>query len=627
MENELLKGVQFATESLFPIMCIISLVFALILKKLFSRINEISVKVWVQGCFCFSIGIIFVACRDILPLYWGYVIGNALIAYSHYLCLKSCENFFNLDIKRSKVPEIICIVYGFGFAAIKTLHGDLFIALYVGLFTVLFHFWIFLKLKQLQSINQNDILKLIGLSYLLSVIIWLMRVLLSDFYQFGESLNPGFVNWFTLLVLTLIMMTKHVFFIAMLQERTNHNLFGAQDIIRQRDNLIDSLNDEKYKYEMANAAKSQFLANVSHELRTPLHGLIGMLSIALKSDISTSVHKSIDKAIYSAKALLNILNEILDFAKIEAGIMTVENIRFSTKQLFDDVRDLFELAAKDKHLEFNFEIDPLLPQFVVGDFYKIRQVLFNLVGNSIKFTNSGSLKIQANVNHIDSNWLNLTITVIDTGIGIENEKISEVLQPFNQVDNANSRSYQGVGLGLPISEKILSNLGSNLSIKSEPNVGTEMSFSLRLRVQETNEAPFHSQNNESQIVKADFQKFSALIAEDNPVNAEVIKQYLDFLKIKAHFVSNGQECLQYLENNVVDFVLMDIQMPILDGLDTSRLIRSNPKYEGIFIFGLSASAAQSDYALALQSGMNDFLVKPFDLDSFSKILIKHLNTK
>ena len=565
MENELLKGVQFATESLFPIMCIISLVFALILKKLFSRINEISVKVWVQGCFCFSIGIIFVACRDILPLYWGYVIGNALIAYSHYLCLKSCENFFNLDIKRSKVPEIICIVYGFGFAAIKTLHGDLFIALYVGLFTVLFHFWIFLKLKQLQSINQNDILKLIGLSYLLSVIIWLMRVLLSDFYQFGESLNPGFVNWFTLLVLTLIMMTKHV--------------------------------------------------------------LIGMLSIALKSDISTSVHKSIDKAIYSAKALLNILNEILDFAKIEAGIMTVENIRFSTKQLFDDVRDLFELAAKDKHLEFNFEIDPLLPQFVVGDFYKIRQVLFNLVGNSIKFTNSGSLKIQANVNHIDSNWLNLTITVIDTGIGIENEKISEVLQPFNQVDNANSRSYQGVGLGLPISEKILSNLGSNLSIKSEPNVGTEMSFSLRLRVQETNEAPFHSQNNESQIVKADFQKFSALIAEDNPVNAEVIKQYLDFLKIKAHFVSNGQECLQYLENNVVDFVLMDIQMPILDGLDTSRLIRSNPKYEGIFIFGLSASAAQSDYALALQSGMNDFLVKPFDLDSFSKILIKHLNTK
>ena len=627
MENELIKGIRFATESLFPIMSIISLVFAFILHKLFAQINDVSIEIWIRGCFCFAFGIFFVALRNIAPLYLGYIIGNFLIAYSHYLCLKSCEFFFNREHDRKKIPEVICLIYGLGFALLKYINLESYMAIYVGIFTMLLHGWLFSKLMQLKKLTGNYIQGLIAFCYLFSSIIWAFRIYIADLYNFGESVSPGFINWFTLLVLTLIIMVKNSFFIAMLQEWTNQNLYGAKDIIRQRDDLIDSLNDEKYKYEMASGAKSQFLANVSHELRTPLHGLIGMLSIVIKSDIAIETHKSIDKAIYSAKALLTILNDILDFAKIESGIMTIDNSHFLPQQLFDDVKDLFDIAAKDKGIELIFEIDPKLPKFLIGDFYKIRQVIFNLVGNSIKFTNSGTVKVKACVYHQDNHWVGITIFVIDSGIGISAEKIDDVLLPFNQVDNANTRSYQGVGLGLPISQKILSNLGSNLEIQSEHNSGTKVWFRLCLKTDSAHSTSNSPKKNEVKSAIGAFNGSRAIIAEDNPINTEVLRNYLNYLHIDALYVTNGKKCLEQMENNHFDFVLMDIQMPELDGLETTKIIRSNPKYEGIPIIGLSASSAQSDYAIALQSGMNDFLVKPFDLDTFSRVLEKHLNYK
>jgi len=627
VENELIKGIRFATESLFPIMCIISLVFAFILHKLFSQIKDTSIEIWVRGCFCFSFGIPFVAFRNIAPIYLGYIIGNFLIAYSHYLCLKSCEYFLDSKYDRKKIPEVICLIYGLGFVLFKYLNLESYMASYVGVFTMILHSWIFYKMIQHKQSSGNYILGLIGCCYLFSSLIWALRIFVADIYNFGESVNPGFINWFTLLILTLIIMVKNVFYIAMLQVRTNENLYGAKDIIRQRDNLIDSLNDEKYKYEMASEAKSHFLANVSHELRTPLHGLIGMLSIVMKSDIAIETHKSIDKAIYSAKALLTILNDILDFAKIESGIMTIDNSHFMPQQLFDDVKNLFDIAAKDKGLELIFEVDPKLPKFLIGDFYKIRQVIFNLVGNSIKFTNSGTVKIKACVDHQDNHWYGITIFVIDSGIGIPAEKIDYVLLPFNQVDNANTRSYQGVGLGLPISQKILSNLGSNLEIQSEHNSGTKVWFKLCLKTDSLHSTSNSPKKNEVKSAIGAFNGSRAIIAEDNPINTEVLRNYLNYLHIDALYVTNGKKCLEQMENNHFDFVLMDIQMPELDGLETTKIIRSNPKYEGIPIIGLSASAAQSDYAIALQSGMNDFLVKPFDLDTFCSVLEKHLSYK
>ena len=546
MENELIKGIKFAIESLFPIMSIVSLIFAFILHKLFSKIKDVSIEIWIRGCFCFAFGIFFVAIRNIAPLYLGYIIGNFLIAYSHYLCLKSCEFFFNREHDRKKIPEVICLIYGLGFALLKYINLESYMAIYVGIFTMLLHGWLFSKLMQLKKLTGNYIQGLIAFCYLFSTINWAFRIYVADLYNFGESVNPG---------------------------------------------------------------------------------LIGMLSIVLKSDIAIETHKSIDKAIYSAKALLTILNEILDFAKIESGIMSIDNSHFLPQQLFDDVKDLFDIAAKDKGLELIFEIDPKLPKFLIGDFYKIRQVIFNLVGNSIKFTNSGTVKVKACVDHQDNHWVGITIFVIDSGIGISAEKIDDVLLPFNQVDNANTRSYQGVGLGLPISQKILSNLGSNLEIQSEHNSGTKVWFKLCLKTHSVHSTSNFPKKNEVKSAIGAFNGSRAIIAEDNPINTEVLRNYLNYLHIDALYVTNGKKCLEQMENNHFDFVLMDIQMPELDGLETTKIIRSNPKYEGTPIIGLSASAAQSDYAIALQSGMNDFLVKPFDLDTFCSVLEKHLSYK
>jgi signal transduction histidine kinase/CheY-like chemotaxis protein len=628
VQEDYLRGIRFASVGLLPIMCIMSLVFAFVLHKLFSQKKEISVNIWIEALICFFTGIVLVSARNIIPLKLGDALGSFFVAYSNYLFFRSCEYHVNNVQDRKNIPEVFCLLYGIGLAVLNFIHLDKWEANYIGFFSMLLHIWLFIRIYKLGKANDNFLITYISYGYLISSIIWLIRTIVSDFYNFGDSLNDGFINWVTLLVLMIVFMVKNVFYIALLQSNIATELSGAEDIIRQRDDLIDSLNDEKYKYEMASEAKSQFLANVSHELRTPLHGLIGMLSIALKSNISQEVKNSLDKAIYSAKSLLNILNEILEFAKIESGIMTIDNSRFKTQQVFDDVKDLFDVAAKDKNIDLIITPDPMMPEYLTGDFYKLRQVLFNLVGNAIKFTNTGYVKLLSTIDYQDKQRIDITFCVKDTGIGISEDKVSDVLLPFNQENNANTRSYQGVGLGLPISEKILSNLGSKLLIESTPAIGTEMSFQMTFKFNQITKVHTDSTVNVTPEKLHSFVGLRGIVAEDNPINKDVIQEYLNELQISASFVSNGQECLDLLESSQdFDFILMDIQMPVLDGLETTKTIRSNPKFENILIFGLSASAAQSDYAIALQSGMNDFLVKPFDNETLHKVLSKHIGLR
>jgi len=412
-------------------------------------------------------------------------------------------------------------------------------------------------------------------------------------------------------------------------EGLSQELQSVNRLLEEKNELLQALGEEKLKSEKASEAKGQFLANISHEIRTPLHGVIGLISVILKSSMSEDVRKSLGKVLYSSKALLVILNDILDFSKIEAGGIEIHEDAFKVKHLMDDVQDLFSIPATDKGIELRFDIDPATPEVLIGDFYKLRQILFNLVGNSIKFTQQGYVEVKVQVNQIEEELVRLTFMVKDSGIGIPEKDLHVIFEPFNQLDNTNTRRYDGVGLGLPITRNILLKMGSDLVMKSQPRVGTEATFAVQLKIN-------HNTEYKDLIIEASVQQEVSglqypslvgrrvLVAEDNPINIEVVRQYLNFLKIESYFVTDGFQCLEALKNKKFDYVLMDIQMPNLDGIHTTLQIRLIEELKNLPIIGLSASVAEKSREEGIQSGMNDFLGKPFEIEGLAKMLIKHL---
>jgi len=423
---------------------------------------------------------------------------------------------------------------------------------------------------------------------------------------------------------------KHLLYGAMQLTQSSANLASVEELLKERESLINQLKEEKIKAEQANAAKSQFLANVSHEIRTPLHGLIGLVSAILKSPMSNDIRKSLDKVLYSSKALLIILNDILDFSKVDAGKYDILNDSFKIKTIFDDTADLFLNPASEKNLEIQFYIDKNMPPELLGDFYKLRQVIFNLVGNAIKFTEQGSIQVRAEVDSIENNVVNLTIRVIDTGIGISENNLKNIYTPFHQIDNSNTRKYDGVGLGISICQNILMHMASNLDIRSQLNVGTEASFKLRLEIQSNSESIIQpvvlsSLDDDQEALNAIPNK-RILVAEDNAINLDVIRHYLDYLHVEFALVTNGEQCIEELQRNHYDLVLMDIQMPILDGIQATQKIRQLDQIKSIPIIGLSAGVRENERELCFQSGMNDFLGKPFEIEDLAKILLKYLSS-
>ena len=621
---------QFAIDTLFPIMLVINLIYGVIFWLLFRKDNLQSVTYWVRGCFCFALGTLLVIARDQLPSFSAWAAGVFLIAYSHFLCLRSIQEIANRPKSNKFMVISILILFGLGFLLLKNMDlHRIYSSWYVGTFSFVLHGWIFLKMLGMRKQISNTYASLMAYCYLVSSLIWLLRVIVSRHYGFGESLDPGFVNWFLLLLLTMNFIVKHSLFFGLMLEKKNNQLDKFNRLMSEKNDLLEQLGSEKTRAENANLAKSQFLANVSHEIRTPLHGLIGLLSSVIRSPMSEEIRNSLDKALYSSKTLLHVLNDILNFSKIDSGVVEVKTEPFSIKQLFDDVSDLFLVAAADKNIQLRFDLDSHIPEPLTGDFFKIRQVLFNLVGNSIKFTSHGFIEVKAHLEKINNQQASFTITVKDSGVGISAEYLEEIFEPFRQIDNSSSRHYEGVGLGLAIAQKILNLMHSKLLIKSQIDLGTEASFNLRLPI--SPQVPLgylkldaNPQDSEFKLLAQNsLSNLRVLVAEDNPINVEVIRQYLGFLKINVHFVTDGQACIDELKRNVYDMVLMDLQMPNLGGIDATSQIRMIEALKELPIIGLSASIGDDDREKSVRSGMNDYLVKPFELDELAKIILKH----
>jgi signal transduction histidine kinase/ActR/RegA family two-component response regulator len=397
-------------------------------------------------------------------------------------------------------------------------------------------------------------------------------------------------------------------------------ILGLVRDITERKRNEERLRTAKEAAEAANKTKSEFLANMSHEIRTPLNGVMGMLQLLKQSPQDKNQLKCTDMALNSGRGLLTVINDILDLSQIEAGKMEVRSTTFSPLQLLSSTQGTFKSDASAKGLAFRCDIDPKLPEALLGDEGRIRQILFNLVGNAVKFTNQGEVRIRAYPGSMEKNSgkFLLHMEVSDTGIGIPEDKQSVIFDPFTQVDGSLTRKYGGTGLGLGIVKRLTELLGGTVALESEPEVGTTIRIVVPVGFAVQEQTPENAPDTSISLPA-----LGILLAEDDPTNQAVAKRLLEKHGHKVTCTATGQEALDAMEAENFDLILMDVQMPDMDGIEATRRIRNDNsgKWDpDIPIIAITAHAMAGDRERFMEAGMNHYLTKPLDLDELTSLL-------
>lgn len=362
--------------------------------------------------------------------------------------------------------------------------------------------------------------------------------------------------------------------------------------------------------------KAQFLANMSHEIRTPINGVLGMIALMLDTPLTARQREYADTIETSARGLLHIINDVLDLSKIEAGRMTLKIEPVKLPALLDVVRHILSADAHRKGLQLTAEVSPELPAWVSADGGRVRQILLNLAGNAIKFTASGSVSIKA----VPDNG-QILFQVIDTGIGISAEDTKKLFQPFTQVDTSDRREYGGTGLGLSISRRFVEMMGGTIGVESERGRGSTFWFRIPLPAAR----PAAAAQNESVRRSEPTGRtcfYPVLVVEDNAVNRKVATALIQKLGYAVEAVTNGQEAVDRVTAAPFSLVLMDCQMPVMDGFEATRLIRQMPTRRKLPIVALTARAMKEDEQHCLDAGMDGYLSKPIDLKALSTALTR-----
>lgn len=399
------------------------------------------------------------------------------------------------------------------------------------------------------------------------------------------------------------------------------------DLLRIVDILRDAIETQKaVQQDLLNAreiaehaleTRKQFLANISHEIRTPMNAISGMALLLSDSDLNPSQRDYLNAIITSTDGLMVIINDVLDMSKMESGKFSLEHINFNIDKLIRSIIRGQSVRAREKNIPLRFEQDATLSTFIVGDPTRLTQVLTNLISNAVKFTDKGSVTLSTRVVKESHSTQHIEFAVMDTGIGIDADKLNAIFEEFTQADVSITRKYGGTGLGLSISKSLVELMGGKLNVSSEKGVGSTFSFII--------EMPFGKEENETHLVAQevkDLQQTYVLLVEDNEMNRFLATTLLAKWNAKVHYETNGKRAIEWLRNNDPEVILMDLQMPEMDGFQATQMLRNELKKD-IPVIALTANALELERENCLAIGMNDYVSKPYSPDTLYKSIMKN----